>query len=214
MALNRVQSKNCSTATGSPSTAAVWLHRCATSQLKSWRCKRVKLPRRAAARCSIRYVARTFGMCRICSQTHSATSSRFIKILAVAIIKRGARGLDWVMPISLILILGRWNREAWGDRAALINKCTITLVNRRRGNSANGSSSHVVPVPRIGGDETAGAEYKGRGENCDFGDFVCHGVRPLWEGISSYPEFLFEHFAQRRLCRPSALICSPRNSRP
>src|ERR1019366_89740 len=61
------------------STAAVWLHRCATSQFSSWPCKRVKLPRHAAARCSIRYVARTFGMCWVCSQTHSATGSRFIK---------------------------------------------------------------------------------------------------------------------------------------
>jgi hypothetical protein len=141
------------------STAAVWLHRCATSQFSSWPCKRVKLPRHAAARCSIRYVARTFGMCWVCSQTHSATGSRFIKVLTVAIIERDARRLDLVLPILLILIPRRWNREVWGDRAALMYKCTITLVNGRRGNSANRSSSHAVLVPRIGGSETAGAEY-------------------------------------------------------
>ncbi len=126
-------------------------------------------------------------MCRVCSQTHSATGSRFTKVLAVAIVERGARLLDLVMPILLILIPRRWNRDVWGDRAALIYKCTITLVNRRRGNSANRSSSHVVLMPRMGGGETAGAEYKGCGQNCDFGDFVCHGVRPLWGKDSQLP---------------------------
>lgn len=107
-------------------------------------------------------------MRRIGPETHSATGSRLIKGLTIAVIERSARRRRFVKPIRLIFIITWPNREVLGDRAALMRMRGIRSVCERGVNPANHALHMLLMcVAGIGGGETARAQRKTTAENCE-----------------------------------------------